>query len=247
MIDPLNPLSGTAGLLAMGIEGFLLLLVIAGISTAAEWLKKKRQRDKAKEDATLGNWPTPTERRPSEPTPQATKADGKPLSQWEEEIRRMLQGLDPQPPAPPPLPPPPPIVRQAPPPPPAYQSRPVVVAVEEGDSEEPVPTYLSSMETPDGAYRRAAGLERSVEGRMARTSSLGTATEAWNRAGSIDARIRARLREASNLLHHSPVGKVNKPRSAEAVRLVALFQNPATSRQALVTSFIIGPPKALEN
>ena len=247
MIDPLNPLSGTAGLLAMGIEGFLLLLVIAGISTAAEWLKKKRQRDKAKEDATLGNWPTPTEHRPSEPTTQATNADGKPLSQWEEEIRRMLQGLDPQPPAPPPLPPPPPIVRQAPPPPPAYQSRPVVVAVEEGDSEEPVPTYLSSMETPDGAYRRAAGLERSVEGRMTRTSSLGTATEAWNRAGSIDARIRARLREASNLLHHSPVGKVNKPRSAEAVRLVALFQNPATSRQALVTSFIIGPPKALEN
>ena len=247
MIDPLNPLSGTVGLLAMGIEGFLLLLVIAGISTAAEWLKKKRQRDKAKEDATLGNWPTPTERRPSEPATQATNTEGKPLSQWEEEIRRMLQGLDPQPPAPPPLPPPPPIVRQAPPPPPAYQSRPVVVAVEEGDSEEPVPTYLSSMETPDGAYRRAAGLERSVEGRMTRTSSLGTATEAWHRAGSIDARIRARLREASNLLHHSPVGKVNKPRSAEAVRLVALFQNPATSRQALVTSFIIGPPKALEN
>ena len=242
MIETLNPSFGAPGMLAVGVEGFLIFLVIAGISAVAEWLKKKRQRDQAGDSSEV-EWSVPPPR-PSELSSVTTSADGKPLSQWEEEIRRMLNGLDPQ--VPPPLPPPPPpIVRQAPPP--VYQSRPVVVAVEEGESEEPVPTYLSSMERPDSAYRRAAGLEQVVDGRMARTASLGNATEALNRAGSIDARIRARLSEASNLLHHAPTGRVARHRSEDAEKLVATFRNPATARQALIASFVLSPPKALEN
>lgn len=240
MIETINPSFGAPGMLAVGMEGFLIFLVIAGISAVAEWLKKKRQRDQAG-DSSETEWSVPPPRS-SEPSSVTTSADGKPLSQWEEEIRRMLNGLDPQ--VPPPLPPPP-IVRQAPPP--VYQSRPVVVAVEEGESEEPVPTYLSSMERPDSAFRRAAGLEQVVDGRMATAASLGNASDAWNRAGSIDARVRARLGEASNFLQHAPAGKVNKSRSAEAEQLVAAFRNPATVRQAFVASFVLGPPKALEN
>ncbi len=244
MIETLNSLLSAPGLLAVGIEGFMIFLVIAGISAVAEWLKKKRLRDQAG-DASETEWSAPPART-SGPSSPATGSDGKPLSQWEEEIRRMLNGLDPQAQVPPPLPPPPPpIVRQAPPP--VYQSRPVVVAVEEGESEEPVPTYLSSMERPDSAYRRAAGLEQTVDGRMATAASFGNAAEAWNRAGSIDARIRAQLSEASNLLHHAPVGKVNRHRSYDAERLVATFRNPATARQAVIASFVLSPPKALEN
>ncbi len=240
MIETLNPSFGAPGMLAVGMEGFLIFLVIAGISAVAEWLKKKRERDQAGDSPEAG-WTAPPAQTTGSPS-SATNADGKPLSQWEEEIRRMLNGLDPQ--VQPPLPPPP-IVRQAPPP--IYQSRPVVVAVEEGESEEPVPTYLSSMERPDSAYRRAAGLEQVVDGRMATAASLGNAFDAWNRAGSIDARVRARLGEASNFLQHAPAGKVNKSRSAEAEQLVAAFRSPATVRQAFVASFVLGPPKALEN
>jgi hypothetical protein len=244
MIETLNPSFGAPGMLALGMEGFLIFLVIAGVSAVAEWLKKKRQREQ-EGDPSETEWSPPPVSPGGVSTP-ATGADGKPLSQWEEEIRRMLNGLDPQTQVPPPLPPPPPpIVRQAPPP--VYQTRPVVVAVEEGESEEPVPTYLSSMERPDSAYRRAAGLEQTVDGRMATASSLGSATDAWNRAGSIDARVRARLSEASNFLQHAPPGKVNRSRSAEVEQLVAAFRNPATARQAFVASFVLGPPKALEN
>ncbi len=241
MIETLNSLLSAPGLLAVGIEGFLIFLVIAGISAVAEWLKKKRLREQAG-DVSETELSAPPDRTAG-PSSPATNAEGKPLSQWEEEIRRMLNGLDPQVPVPPPLPPP--IVRQTPPP--VYQSRPVVVAVEEGESEEPVPTYLSSMESPDSAYRRAAGLKQTVDGRMASAATFGNAADAWNRAGSIDARIRAQLSEASNLLHHAPVGKVNRHRSDDAERLVATFRNPATARQAVIASFVLSPPKALEN
>lgn len=244
MIETFNPFLGATGILAVGIEGFLIFLVIAGISAAAEWLKKKRQREQDSSPSETEWSPPPP--RPTERSSSATGDDGKPLSQWEEEIRRMLNGLDPQAPAPPPLPPPPPpIVRQAPPP--VYQTRPVVVAVEEGESEEPVPTYLSSIERADSAYRRAGVLGQGVDGRMATAAALGNAADAWNRAGSIDERVRARLSEASNFLQHAPAGKVNKSRSAEAEQLVAAFRNPATVRQAFVASFVLGPPKALEN
>lgn len=241
MIDLIHPLLGETGLLALGIEGFLIFLVIAGISAVAEWLKKKRQRTESKEDASGRDWSTPVGQ--SQPSAPATNAEGKPLSQWEEEIRRMLQGMDPHPPVPPPLPPPP-IVRQTPPP--IYQSRPVVVE-DEGVSEEPVPTYLSSMETPDSAYQRGAELEQTVDGRLAKASSLGGAAEAWNRAGSIDERAQARLSQASQFLQRSQSEKVDKQRSKEAERLVAAFRNPVTARQAIIASFVLGPPKALEN
>lgn len=244
MTDILHPLFGISGLLAIGVEGFLILLVIAGISSVAEWLKKKRQRDQAPSKPSERDWSTPASH-PTSATSPSTDAAGKPLSQWEEEIRRMLQGMDPHPPVPPPLPPPPPpIVRQAPPP--IYQSRPVVVE-DEGLADEPVPTYLSSMETPDSAYQRAAGLEQTVDGRLARVGSLGSAAEAWIRAGAIDCRAQARMVEAANLLKRGQPEKVDKHRSEEAVRLVAAFRNPATARQALIASFVLSPPKALES
>jgi hypothetical protein len=244
MTDVTHPLLGINGLFAMGIEGFLILLVIAGISSVAEWLKKKRQRDQSPTKTSEHDWSTPASH-PASASAPSTEAEGKPLSQWEEEIRRMLQGLDPQPSVPPPLPPPPPpIVRQSPPP--VYQSRPVVVE-DEGVADEPVPTYLSSMETPDSAYQRAAGLEQSVDGRLAKVGSLGSAAEAWIRAGAIDDRAQARMMEAANLLKRGQAGKVDKPRSDEADRLVAAFRNPATARQALIASFVLSPPKALES
>lgn len=242
MIDLIHPLLGETGLLALGIEGFLIFLVIAGISAVAEWLKKKRQRDEA-DDVSGTDWPAPVDR--SQPSAPGTNAEGKPLSQWEEEIRRMLQGMDPQPPVPPPLPPsPPPIVRQSPPP--VYQTRPVVVE-DEGVSDEPVPTYLSSMENADSAYQRAAGLEQTVDGRLAKASSLGAAAEAWIRAGAIDDRAQAKLLQASQLLHKGQTGVTDKRRSKDAEQLVASLRNPATARQAILASLVLGPPKALEN
>ncbi len=242
MNEPSIPLLGASGLLAVSIEWIIILGVIAAISSFADWLKKRRQRDQAG-DSSTDEWPTPATRTPP-PVPPATDASGKPLSQWEEEIRRMLQGVEPEPPVPPPMPPP--VVRPTMPPPRPYQSRPVVVQSEEGEADEPVPTHLSSIERPHGAYSRAATLEQSVDARLAKVSSMGTVAEAWNRVGSIDERVRERLREATSH-RHSTVGEhVHKPRSEEATRLAAAFRSPVTARQAIVASFVLGPPKALE-
>jgi hypothetical protein len=104
-----------AGMLAQ--FEFLIFVVILIISALFNWLKKKSQ-----EAEEWGEFeaPPPPPRQPSR-TPHAppplTREERKPYD-WQEELRRMLEGQEPKPP-PAPAKPPPLIIQQPPPRPPA--------------------------------------------------------------------------------------------------------------------------------
>jgi hypothetical protein len=97
-------------MLAASIESFFVFLVIAAISALANWLKNRGEKETDWSDLET---PPPTRRTPpsgrSTPPSMPRPTTGtSPSSNWEEELRRMLEGTVPTAPRPAP----PPIVVQ---------------------------------------------------------------------------------------------------------------------------------------
>jgi hypothetical protein len=172
------------------------------------------------------------------PAPSAPSGP-RPLSPWEQELERVLRG-ERRPAAPPPLPqydaPPVPVIvspaypRPLPEPPleafPPLLSREAIN--ESGDLEAadlesaPMPTApLASLESAATAYLRGSTLDRRVAGEMTR----------------VDQRI----------AHAAPTAvPVNQGMSPDLRALIAGLRRPATARQAIIASLILGKPRALE-
>lgn len=231
-----------SGLLAV-VDNIWVMLAIVIISAISSWLQKRNQKN-GQPEPWGGEDDSPRPQRPGGGNASAPNPS-QPLN-WEEELKRLLEG---QPPldstAGTPPPPPPPIIRRQTPPPPPL---PVSVARESQRTDhegvpsresaatpwqdvsldsQPTPTKpLATLDHSTHAYQRAAHLHQAVAAHMQRVDDQ---TEKHGRPLAAPRLIR---RDAG---------------SADARAVVALLRRPSTARQALLASFVLAPPKALEN
>jgi len=203
-----------------GLDTFWILLLIVLGSAINEWLKKKKQM--SRKDSSPPQMP-----RPASPRPTAT-------SNWEEQLRRLLDGEMPVA-KPPPVAPPPvrPVIVQEPKPSPPQRR---VVAASPVASTAPL--ALSGPGTAEAA--------KTVEVHL---QALKESAAAYQRASHLHEGVAEHLKRVEEMTEHHP-GKIptaHRPGfSTEAAQTIALIRNPRTVRKAMIASLIFGPPKALE-
>ena len=219
------------------------MLAVVVISALSSWFQSRNKKKEQAEPWGGEDDETYRQQRTGGSGPAAPNPN-QPLN-WEEELKRLLEGkplLDGTVSTPPPVPPPP-VTRRVPPPPPvparvARESLPM--EDEHQPSREsaatpwqdvsldslPEPTKpLANLEQHTQAYQRATHLHETVAARMQR---VGAQTEKHGKALTAP-------------------GSVHRATNPDARAVVALLRQPATVRQALLASFVLAPPKALEN
>jgi hypothetical protein len=187
----------------------LIILAFSGLSTLASWLQKRRQeREQGSLDPNAPPAPRPLAR-------EATPPSSEPKADWEEQLRRLLEGEGSfQPPETPP-----PVlqspVRPAPPP------LPEPVPSEAARSE-PERYPRIHIELPDAAqaYKRAA------------------------QAPEIVALPTRRSREIAEPERRRSSGHPRRAVSPVAAAAIAQLRTRHSAQQALITATILGPPKA---
>lgn len=222
------------------IDNIWVMLAIVVISALSSWFQKRNKKDGqvepwgGEDDETYRQQRTGS----SPPAPNPSQ----PLN-WEEELKRLLEGK-------PPLdgtagtpPPPPPVIRRVPSPPPLPEK---VSRESEGVDEESLASRESSSPWQD----------TSLDSQPAPTKPLAHlehTTQAYQRATHLHETVAAHLRRVDEQTekHGKPLTAPRLLRrdtgSADARAVVALLRRPSTARQALLASFVLAPPKALES
>lgn len=216
-----------------------IILAIVVISAISSWVQS---RNKKPGQAEPWGGEDDANYQPHHPTGGAANPN-QPLD-WEEELKRLLEGkppLDSTAGTPPPLPPPPPPIvrRTAPPPVPQPIARESEIPPEEGLASRessspwsdtsydslPEPTKpLAKFEESTHAYQRVAQFHQNVAAHMHR----------------VDAQVE---KHGQPVIAAKPARRVSA--SADARAVVAQLRQPATARQAVIASLILAPPKGL--
>ena len=202
------------------MEQLLILVVIAVLSALHSWWKKKQGREAEVED---GDSPGPSNR------PGAPQKRPSPASNWEEELRRLLQGEEA-----PASPSSPPVIVTAPPPLPAQRRH---VAPQPAA---PQP-YLARSSIPVPLE----GEEENV-GLPVKMPTMAESAQAFLRGRSIDTQVTERMEQvqARVTTHRGDVRNV-RGASPEVTRAREMLRERSAQRSAIITSIILGPPKAL--
>ncbi len=236
----MNQLSSLA--MAMGDAMFAItdnpyvVLAIVIISALTSWWQKRNKQREHREP--WGGEDDETSR----PHRTSTTQPNQSLN-WEEELKRLLEGR-------PPLdstagsPPPPPVIHRRPPPPPPL---PVGVARESLPTDHAGKASRESAATP----WQEARLNRLPQPTKP-LATLDKSTHAYQRAARLHDSVAAHMQRVDDQTEKhgkpliSPVLIHRDTCSADARAVVALLCRPATTRQALLASFVLAPPKALE-
>jgi hypothetical protein len=226
----------SAGLppLFASLESILVFAAIVLISALSNWLKQRQERKQAEARGPKGPVPPTLAPRPvfeddeDLETLPPLRPVAKPLD-WQEELRRLLEGDQPRPaPPPPPLPPPPPVV---PSPVPVFDAPPPVP-----DVPPPQPEIVTTSETQDVSIGGRGRLQESAAAFLRGTQVIETA----------EARLQSALEQVASA-KPAAVGRATLRRSAEtAARLREMLGNPTSLRQAILASIVLGPPRSLE-
>ena len=199
----------------------LFFIAAAGVSA---WLKRKQGQEGEEPWTQEGHSPKPPRRTATPGTPPVQPKTSRPVN-WEEELRRLLEGDQSSPP-------PPPVIRREEPErpelaPPPLVTRPVMVP----------PPILRQEETSD------EGLGRPVH-----LPTLEQSAQTYLHASQLDKRVGERLHQIDvKVGRHQPAPTPAARRmSPEAARAIAFLRDPISLRSALIASVILGPPKALE-
>ena len=258
-------------MLAASIESFFVFLVIAAISALANWLKNRGEKETDWSDLET---PPPTRRTPPPRTSTAPPVSRPPTakspsSNWEEELRRMLEGTVPTTPRPAP----PPIVvqerRTLPSAPrPSTPSRSEVPSMSLPKSFEQK-FYKAHCNHCDGHIEFPASAmdeviscphchrptvlrpfeDTTVEALAHQLvmADFNATEKTYDEASKLSERVAAHMHQVG----YKPVGTTTIERTRkvwpEVAETKALFKNARTARQAMIASLIFGPPKALEN
>lgn len=221
------------------LESILVFAAIVLISALSNWIKQRQERKQADAHEPM---PQPGPRPVARPLfedediegPPPTRPTPRPLD-WQEELRRLLEGAGPRP-TPPPLPPPPPPPRP-PPPRPAMKtstSRPMPVFDEEGPAVIR-PIVVTATEAA-GSVTAAAGRLKESAAAYQRGTQLSEAAEA---------RLQTVLHQVASA--RPTVVRFGAARSSESAnRLREQLRNPVTARQAVLASVVLGPPRGLD-
>ncbi|MEN9572724.1 MAG: hypothetical protein RL514_579 [Verrucomicrobiota bacterium] len=235
-----------SGCFAVSTDNIWVMLAIVVISAISSWLQKRNEKNSQSEpwggeDDEAYRKQQTGGRSPSAPNPN------QPLN-WEEELKRLMEGkppLDGSVSTPPPLPPPlpPPIVRRVPPPPP----------VPARVSRESLPTEDERLPSRESAA--TPWQDVSLDSLPEPTKPLATleqSTQAYQRATHLHEAVAARMQRVNEQTEkhgkalHAP-STVHRATNPDARAVVALLRRPASARQALLASFVLAPPKGLES
>jgi len=227
-----------SGLLAV-IDNIWVMLAIVVISALSSWFQKRNQKDGQAEPWGGEDEENSRSQRSAGGNSSAPNPN-QPLN-WEEELKRLLEGK-------PPLDstastPPPPIVHRVPPPPLVPQK---VARESQGIDEESIASRESSSPWQDTSYDSLPEPTKPL-------AHLEHNTQAYQRATHLHETVAARMRHVGELTekHGRPLAASRVVRrdigSPDARAVVALLRQPASARQALLASFVLAPPKALES
>lgn len=198
------------------MEKLIFVIAIVVISMIHSWLQKRKEQPEEESSP----WPKPQPRHPNAPPPLNRPPQPAPKAgNWEEELRRLLQGGEPARPRPP-------VVIAAPPPLPRTPSArprvvpaPVVTVEPDGDMDTGLPVRMPTLEKSAQAFLRASSLEARVAEHMR----------------GVDARVTS---------HAAP--EIKRTKAPEVREALALVRGRQSQRAAIIASVILGPPKALE-
>lgn len=235
-------LTASAPLMLASIEGFLFFLVIIGVSALSNWLKKKQQQN---EDG------APSPEAGGEGAPSRKSFD------WEEELRRLIEGSRPGPETPKP-PPAPPVIRpvlEEPDPtrhPPVVERTPV--------PRRPTPVRQAPVPVPAATTRQpgrgvAESFREELAGRRAAMHHrLGKLQVSWKkRAAEMDAAVAERtagLKQAAATPATAMTSRTvsgGRRQASPAVRnVLASLRRPSSASEAIIAAEILGQPKGLQ-
>lgn len=251
----------------MGFEQIIALLLFGLAAAFHAWLKNRKSEP---DDSDWVDIP-PSSGRPTPPPMPSQRP--KPASDWETELRRLLEGQEPVArPKPPPPPMPVPPVASRPTPArgtatPSATTRPAaspwIIHQYETDEEGPETTPLAKFKESSDAYERAARLHDRVSERLSEASAEHQHyyKGACSRCGG---RIEFPAAQAGSTVNCPHCGRETKlavveadmhlaarrpashKRSAEAEAVVGLLRHPQTARQAVIASVILGQPKGFD-
>lgn len=193
----------------------IFLLVVVVISMLHSWWKKRKGEPEPETESE--SWPGQKPGRPMTPPAGRPASPQSKAANWEEELRRLLQGEEPVHPAPPP------VVVQVPPPLPRAASRPaprpVVIEQVDPDMEKGLPVQMPSLEQSAQAFLRASQLESKVAAHMQRVDQQVTT---------------------------HPKLDLKKQVAPEIRQAIGLVRNRQSQRAAIIAGIVLGPPKAME-
>lgn len=213
------------------------MVVIAVMSIIVTIVKKKGWfGNRENEDS-----PAPPVDRSGQPPTMADQRPPQNSGSWEEELRRLLEGQPPA--APPPQPPRPrPVAAPAPPPvinAPPPVARPVYSPV---PTARPVPPPVQSR--PHLVPTAAPVVVRVGEPHR-ELAKMSESKAAYERASQLHTAVTQHIKSIpGQRVQQTRV--IRHERSAEITQVMGMFRNPQTTRQAIIASFILGPPRALE-
>lgn len=199
------------------IDSFVIMLALGIGSALVEWWQRKKQGGRPESPDSPAA--------PSETAPRPSAQPG----DWEEELRRLLQGEPSKP-------------DTAPPPAPAPQvNRP-----------DPAPVPPLVIPQPEPARPSRLPRESVNEAAPAPSTDLANLSEsavAYHRASSLEQLAQAQIRTATARTEH-PTSFSPPPHriqvTPEVAQVLHSLQQPHTARQAMVGSIILGPPRAFD-
>ena len=206
------------------MEKLILIIAIVIISLLHIWWKKRN--GEGDEDA--APWSGQPQRRPPVAPPASRPSGPSPTkaSNWEDELRRLLQGEDPARPVPPPI-----VVQQAPPPlPGAIPPRPAAQRPAPMPRPEPVAQVDSDMGSGWSAQR----------------PSMVESAQAFLHGSMAESQLAGHIQREHSEVAIRPIFELKKKASPEIRQAVALVRNRQSQRVAIIAGIILGPSKAME-
>jgi hypothetical protein len=207
------------------MDSLVTFMVLLIASAAATWLKKRAQHNAEREKIDKGPDPLRPVNRPG-PSPAAPQRPKLESITWQGELRRMLEGefqLG--------LPPSRPPLAE-----PVEPSRPVPAA--------PPPPLVAKMTAADPMG--SLPVPEFTEVAKRELAPMRESGQAYKRASQLDEAASERVRKAAPepVVQASVI--VRQRASRDVGEAVSLFKNTRSARQAMIASFILRPPKALE-
>jgi hypothetical protein len=206
---------------------FIVLMVLAGATALFNWIRKRGQPDEWGDEMDRETPPdSPLDR------PRPEKPD------WEEELRRLLEGEEAPPKTPPRAPPPipPPVVVVNRPTPPPVRQQPA-----------PPPLPFPSPRSQPSEWAPEPPEQREIPEAAVPVQSLQEAARAFLRGNQLESKVAAQMHDVGRHAQLRSVTAVPQQTAAEVKRARRWLDDRESLRAAVIASVILGPPKSLED
>lgn len=205
------------------MEKLIFLGVVALVSIVHSWWKKRQEA--AESSAGPDAWPDPQPGRPTR-TPGGRSEPPRPstAANWEDELRRLLEDVEPQRPAARPV-----ILSPSPVAPPPL----------------PAPSVRRPVPVPEPVFASQSDPDMDI-GLPVQMPTLADSAQAFLRASNIEAKVAAHMQRTDQQVASHPKFVLKREASPEVRQAVGLVRNRQSQRAVILAGIILGPPKAME-